>query len=708
VRNNEQLDRYLQEVKLKLAFEEMMRRPFRIVVDGAADDAQLELFSDAKWDPARSAQDGRSAKERDASEKIGTSNHDARRALIAAAIDAATTPAIRLRLKEDKAVAVVIDVPTTAWVKPVDDYFVGWATFARDGSTRSRDKATVGNDEASKKISRGHKVVGIAANPEMLLPRVLTAVADITIKIPQPTGAVVRDALRRCLQGRLPRSIDNQLVADLDFDDLVAVMRSDTTPLAAVQRMRNAVDRRNAKTPTDRYPDLETAVEYGKGREWGLALARDLVRLRSSKTPSWNAISWDAIDRGAIFFGPPGTGKGFLCGAIAKKCNIPFLKVTPADYFKGDAHLGVVLQEQRAVFQKAKSLAASNVACLLLIDELDGIPSRSSFSGASSNSRNADWWIPISNDLLFLCDQAKHDRVILCATTNRLDAIDSALLRPGRFERAIEIGPPDFFGIMNVLRFHLGDALEHEDISEIARLADGSTAAELMDIVRGARRRARDAKRPLILGDLKRQIEGEHPSAPVLLKRIAIHEASHAVTTVALSVGTLRHVTLLARGNVGGHTKTSRHDEDLMTLHEVENRIISILSAGVAESLLIGSKSTGSGGDDLSDDGVATSLLCVVYASTSLTGEFFHLSSANDALATVRGDPRLRHRVEMHLRQLEKRATALVERHLQSISAVAEELIGKRYLTGAEVVAIMQTVSGDQQTADKLIEDKRK
>jgi cell division protease FtsH len=690
VKNSEQLDRYLQEVKLKLAFEEMMRRPFRIVVDGAADDAQLELFSDAKWGPARLAQDGQAAKDRDASEKIGASNHDARRALIAAAIDAATTPAIRLRLKEDKAVAVVIDVPTTAWVKPVDDYFVGWATFARDGSTRSRDKATVGNDEASKKISRGHKVVGIAANPEMLLPRVLTAVADITIKIPQPTGAVVRDALRRCLQGRLPRRIDNQLIADLDFDDLVAVMRSDTTPLAAVQRMRNAVDRRNAKTPTDRYPDLETAVEYGRGREWGLALARDLNELRSGALKSW-----DAIDGGAIFFGPPGTGKGFLCGAIAKKCNIPFLKVTPADYFKGEAHLGIVLQEQRAVFQKAKSLAASNFSCLLLIDELDGIPSRSSFSGASSNSRNSDWWIPILNDALFLCDQAKHDRVILCATTNRLDAIDPALLRPGRFERAIEIGPPDFAGIMNILRFHLGDALEQEDISEIARLADGSTAAELMDVVRGARRRARDAKRTLILGDLRRQLEGEHPSAPVLLKRIAIHEASHAVTTVALSVGTLRHVTLLARGNVGGHTKTSRDDEDLMTLQEVENRIISILSAGVAERRLIGSKSTGSGGDNSSDDGVATSLLCVIYASTSLTGEFFHLSSANDALAAVRGDPRLRHRVEMHLRQLEKRSTALVERHLQSISAVAEELIRKRYLTGAEVVAIMQTVGGD-------------
>jgi cell division protease FtsH len=170
----------------------------------------------------------------------------------------------------------------------------------------------------------------------------------------------------------------------------------------------------------------------------------------------------------------------------------------------------------------------------------------------------------------------------------------------------------------------------------------------------------------------------------------------------------LRHVTLVARGNTGGHTKAERREEDLMTLEEIENRIISILSAGVAERRLTGSKSIGSGGGDSSDDGVATSLLCLIYSSTSLTGEFFHASSASDALATVRGDPRLRHKVEQHLRQLERRASRLVELHLDSISAVAEELARKRFLTGTEVVAIMQAVSGDKQPADRLIETERK
>ncbi|MEI9923445.1 MAG: hypothetical protein WDN50_07895 [Bradyrhizobium sp.] len=118
------------------------------------------------------------------------------------------------------------------------------------------------------------------------------------------------------------------------------------------------------------------------------------------------------------------------------------------------------------------------------------------------------------------------------------------------------------------------------------------------------------------------------------------------------------------------------------------------MSAGVAERRLTGAKSVGSGGGDGSDDGVATSLLCMIYSSTSLTGEFFHRSSASDALATVRGDPRLRHKVEQHLRQLERRASRFVEQHLSAISAVAERLMQTRYLTGEEVLSVMRSVEG--------------
>jgi cell division protease FtsH len=694
MRNNQRLDRYFQDFRLKLAFDETTRMPFHIAWDRAGQ-KQLELFTDARLGPEPESADDDTDDDGEGA-KHPNRDHDARRAIVLAALKAATTPAIRRRLHGGKALTVVVEVPSSEWVKPVEDHFDGirsehWATFARDGSNKSRDKATVGNSEAAKKISAGRRVIGIAVNPKVILPSVLQAAADVTIKIVTPTGATVRDAMKRCLSGRIPGHVDDKLVADLCFDDLVAAMRSGSTPSRAVERMRTIFDRRRKTTQTGTYPRLEDAVEYGEAQKWGLELVRDLENYRAGK------LLWSEISAAAILFGDPGCGKTVLADSLALACDIPIVKVSVADYFTGEAHLGIVLQQQRSTFLRAKSISSNKGACLLFIDEIDAIPKRSDFSDASTSSRrNADWWIPIINDFLLLCDQAKNDHVILCGATNRISAVDPALLRPGRFERAIEIGRPVLAGIINILRFHLRGDLQDEDLTEVARTADGSTAAELMDIVRAARRRARNAQRPLTLDDLRVQIQGEQDDPPAVLRRIAVHEAAHAVTTVVLSIGDLLYVTLQSRGTSGGHTKVRSSDADLMTLPDIENRVISILAAGVAERLLLGSKSVGSGGTDKSDDGIATSMISVLYASTSLTGEFFHRCSSDEALATVRADPRLRHLVEQHLRRLEKRAADLVARYCECIDAVAQALAKSRYLTGDEVIAVMQAVNHRQ------------
>ena len=121
-----------------------------------------------------------------------------------------------------------------------------------------------------------------------------------------------------------------------------------------------------------------------------------------------------------------------------------------------------------------------------------------------------------------------------------------------------------------------------------------------------------------------------------------------------------------------------------------------------AERLLLGSVSTGSEGNDRSDLGVAASLQSLIYASTCLTGELFHQCATVDALAAVRADPRLRRRVARHLRKIEQRAADLVEQYRESVAAVADALAAKRYLTGAEVVAIMEAVDCKKQPTDSL------
>jgi hypothetical protein len=628
-----------------------------------------------------------------------STDHDPHEAIIAAAIEAATTPAVRRRLSGKNSVAVVVDVPSASWVTPVEVHFKEdtgkhWAIFARKGDNKARDKSSVGNEEVAERISAGRRVVGIAANPEIMLPTALMAAADIVIKIAPPTGAVVRKAMRRCLRGRLPDRVDDALVADLDLPDLVAAMRLGSTPKQAIKRLRAAFERRGGPEKTGEIPCLETAVEYGAAREWGLSLARDLEDYRAGR------ISWDKIDRGAVFYSEPGCGKSVLAGSISQACRIPLVRASVAEYFANNqGHLGDVIKAQRAVFERASSLAP----CILFIDEIDAMPNRAKLS-----SHNADWWLPIIDDFLLLLDGAiarQREGVIVLGATNRIESVDRAIMRPGRLERAIEIGRPNLPGTINILRFHLRPDLEGEDITDIAQLAEGATAAELMEIVRTARRKARHAQRELNLGDLRIQIQGAGDEPADLLRRIAVHEAAHAVTAVAIPIGELSYVTLRSRGNSGGHTKVRYSDDDLSTLADIENRVTSILSAGVAERVLLGAASTGSGGDDGSDLGVATAMLSIIYASTCLAGHLFHISASDDALAAVRADPILRRKVEQHLQRIEKRATQLVELHRDGIAAVAEALAASRYLTGAEVAAILGQVrraipSGGQPPAD--------
>lgn len=358
-----------------------------------------------------------------------------------------------------------------------------------------------------------------------------------------------------------------------------------------------------------------------------------------------------------------------------------------AEYFaRNEGNLGDVIKAQRAVFELACSLAPS----ILFIDEIDAMPNRNRLS-----SRHADWWLPIINDFLIVLDGAialQREGVIVIGATNRIESLDPALMRPGRLERAIEIGRPNLQGIINILRFHLRPDLEGEDITEIARLAEGSTAAELMETVRGARRNARRAQRALALDDLKMEIHGAKDEPRAMLRRLSVHEAAHAVIAVVLAAGELEYVTLRSRGRSGGHTKVSYPDEDLSTLQDIEDRVTVSLSASVAERLILGAATTGSGGSEGSDLGVATALLAIAHASTCLAGNLFHFSASENALAAVRADPALRRQVERHLRKIEKRATELVELHRNGIAEVAEALVARRHLTGTEVVRILRQI----------------
>jgi cell division protease FtsH len=614
--------------------------------------------------------------------------------IVDAALRRATTKADRHRaLRDGRPAAVVIGVSSATWIDPVERYIErlrpDWLVMARDGSDRHRHKASVGNDCVGRALAKGRSVVGVATDPERQLPRTLMAAADVRIDVAGLDPAIVGKVMRSCFPGDDVPTIPSDALAALELDDVVAAMRPGITAADTIELMSRASRRRAAGDDVSTAPVLATAVEFGAAREFGLALAQDIIDFKQGG-------AWSDAMKGGIFFGPSGTGKSTLAASIAAAAGVPFLRFSVASMFDKDSHLGTVCAALRETMSLAQAAAAAAKCCIAMYEEVEFIPRRDQL-----DAHGRSFWTPIIDLLLLLTDAglAPDEKnggagrpvgVFLLGATNHLDMVEPALLRPNRFERAVEVTRPDAAGVANILRFHLGSALAGDDLSGIARSLEGATAAECMAVVRAARRAARRADRPLRLTDLATAAHGDDVRSPQVAWRIAVHEAAHAVTTVVTGEGGLVYVSIQGHG---GRTRIEGDRDDLPTLESVERTVVCLLAAGAAESSIVGSLSIGWSGSDGSDLGKVSSMLAHLHASSGLTGNLFMRAGEPDAaLAAVRGDPELGRAVEEHLRCLHGRAVALVGRHRDRIVAVAEALVERRHLDAAEVVTIVSGI----------------
>jgi cell division protease FtsH len=613
----------------------------------------------------------------------------ARRTVVETAMEAAVTATVRKALSAQTALAVVVSVPSASWIGPLESFFQehaygkAWKCFARDGSQRQRDKPSVGNSEVAGTLASGRSVVGIAVVPELVLPSTLVAAADIRIDLTLDSR-VVRNVVRKLCGKSGPRITDRDLVG-LDLDDVVAALRPDTTAREMVARIRSAARSVAGAAGAADAPDLVTAVEYGEARQWGLALARDMREYRQGTLP------WSAVDRGAIFHSGPGMGKSVLARSLARACDVALVVGSVGELFAASTgHLDGVIKSLRELFAKAVAAAP----CILFLDEIDGLPSRESL-----DSRNRDFWMPIIEDFLMLLDDAtsaRREGVVVIGATNRIAAVDPAILRPGRLERAIELTPPDSEGIENILRFHAPD-LRDDDLRSVAGLLEGFTPAEIMETVRSARRAARTSARDLSADDLRRAVMPATTIPPAALERIAIHEAGHVVVAIAAAVGRVRSVRIGGRQGVGGVTSIDPSSSDLATRQSIERQIVGILAGRAAEIVLLGAPSVGSGGSERSDLALATRLVASMELSLGVgeSGLVF-VGDAERAFEALRLNPNARYRVDKMLRQLQARACGIVEKRKEQVLAIADALIEKSFLSGEEIEQILAGKRADE------------
>ncbi|MCA1551079.1 AAA family ATPase [Bradyrhizobium sp. BRP19] len=651
----------------------------------------FKRLSDQKVDPALGPQDAESegpetaGPETEAAparpERARKSRGTATAVVVGAAFEAATTGAVRRRLAHVQALAAIVIVPGPAWVAPVAAYLSSelgsrWGFHSRDGTERKRDDA--GTVEVARDLSRGLCVMGVS-HDEKLLPASLRSAADIVIRIAPPDGAVLRKAIARFAR-RSPGELEPGIAAGLDLPEIVAAFRPGKGAKNIVRRLEAA--RNSHVGTTQRVPALATAVEYGEAQRWGLDLARDIADFRDGR------IAWRDLDRGICLHSPPGFGKSWFASVLAQGCGVPLVSTSAGSWFaNGPGYLDSVVKEARRSHAMAVAMAAP--ISIWHIDEVDAaVPER-----AKMSPRAQEWWNVVVSDILNIVDSAlaaKDAKLLVVGTTNSIERVDSALLRPGRLEKVVRIDPPGAAGVANVLRFHLDGELAGEDLAAVGAAMEGSTPAEIMYMTRTARRTARRAGRSLTVADLIDAAMPHETHPPARLFRMAIHESAHAVILLALAAGTLRHVSLASAGDAGGRTSVFYADDDLATRAAIEDRATVGLAARAAERLFTGSVSTGGGGAADSDIGSATILVASLHASFGMRGAPVYLGAGEELLRAVALDAGLREAVARDLHRLERRADRLVAANRDAILAVARRLAEKRHLAGAEVEAIVR------------------
>ena len=307
------------------------------------------------------------------------------------------------------------------------------------------------------------------------------------------------------------------------------------------------------------------------------------------------------IPHGILLSGPPGTGKTLLARAVAGEAEVQFLSISGSDFM--EMYVGVGASRVRDLFDQAKKMAPA----IIFIDEIDAVGrKRGSGLGGGHDEREQTL-----NQLLVEMDGfTRTEGVIVLAATNRVDILDPALLRPGRFDRQIYVNRPDVKGREEILKIHAkGKRLDSSvNLRTIALATSGFTGADLSNLMNEAAiLAARDDRPVLNMSDVNeaimKVIAGPEKRSRVALQRdlkaTAIHEAGHAVAMYSLPTHDPVHqITIVPRGNALGLTWTQpMEDSTHLTRNEMYEQIVGLLGGRVAEALFLNDISTGASND---------------------------------------------------------------------------------------------------------------
>ena len=308
------------------------------------------------------------------------------------------------------------------------------------------------------------------------------------------------------------------------------------------------------------------------------------------------------LPKGALLVGPPGTGKTLLAKAVAGEAHVPFFSISGSDFV--EMFVGVGASRVRDMFTEAKLHAP----CIIFIDEIDAVARR---RGAGVGGGHDEREQTLNQMLVEMDGFGYNEGIIVMAATNRVDILDPAILRPGRFDRKIGVGRPDVRGREEILAVHIKNKPlgEDVDLKEIARTSAGFTGADLENLMNEAAIYAAKAKRAYIMQeDIRRAFIkvgiGEEKKSRIISEKekkiTAYHEAGHAILFHVLpDVGPVYTVSIIPTGvGAAGYTMPlPEKDEMFATKSRMLQDIMVSLGGRIAEEIIFGDITTGASSD---------------------------------------------------------------------------------------------------------------
>ena len=408
------------------------------------------------------------------------------------------------------------------------------------------------------------------------------------------------------------------------------------------------------------------------------------------------------IPKGVLLVGPPGTGKTLLAKAVSVEAKVPFFTISGSDFV--EMFVGVGASRVRDLFEEAKK----NAPCIIFIDEIDAVArSRGTGMGGGHDEREQTL-----NQLLVEMDGfGVNEGIIVMAATNRVDILDRAILRPGRFDRKVMVGRPDVKGREEILKVHAkGKPLSEEiDLKQIAQTTAGFTGADLENLLNEAAiLAAKDERIYLKQDDIKRAFvkvgigaeKKSHIISEKEKKITAYHEAGHAILFHVLpDVGPVYSVSIIPTGGAGGYTMPlPERDEMYNTKGKMLQDITVSLGGRVAEEEVFDDITTGASQDIKQATGLAKSMVVKFGMSdeiglVSYDNENDEVFIGRDLAHTSRGYGEsvatvIDKEVKRIIDECYARAKQIIEEHEDVLHACAELLLEKEKISREEFEAL--------------------